>query len=614
MKGISGKLVTLLVSLSLVVILLVGAMEYHAGKLAIDNKLDDSLKTVSHRLMYNLRNSVYTFDVETAKDIILGEFPKDEVNAILLWTQERKQLLVGLARQGGKIVDVVKPPQNTQLIRHSFSLEYESLETGSKMPIGVVDLFLDRSILEERLKDSLIITLSKVSLVIVIVLGIFELVVTRALVRPLEQIHERIYASGENDESNAGNDQPLSGFRELKELNETYHMMLDTIKKRQNQLVASEHNYSEIFNATNEAILLFNAKNGNIIDANKAMINMFDYRSKKLLLSENIDDVFCRLFDLTTELTEENVRLAMERGAYIFECGSKGTKENKLWIEVSLMSSQIGGKDSVLAVMRDITKRKEYEEALQYNQKILEDRVAIRTKELQVKNKELESFSYMVSHDLRSPLRSIDGFCQILSEDYDKALDEKGKNYLARVRAASQRLGMLIDDLLQLSRVSRQELNITNVDLSALVNMTAEKHLALNKTKYSIVIEKNIFAQCDEVLMQVVIDNLLDNAIKYSSPKENPRIEFGLLNKDGQSVYFIKDNGVGFESEYVNKIFLPFQRLHGTEFEGTGIGLASVHTIIDHHGGKIWAESTPGEGSTFYFTLAGNSQAKQQKS
>jgi PAS domain S-box-containing protein len=603
-KGISGKLVAWLISLSLLILLIVGAMEYHAGRQTIDRELNVTLNTISNRLIHNLRNPVYSFDVETIKDIVLGEFPNDDVFAIMVWTQERKQLLAGVSRSESRIIDIVKPPAGKNYFYRGYTISRESLISHTASNIGEVDIFLDRSIQEGRLVDSLVVNLTKIALVIVIILLMFELVVTRSLVRPLEAIYARIHKSGSSEDVLMDDNSSVGGFSELQELDETYQLMLQALRNRQKELSEREQNYREIFNATRDSILLLNAGNGEVVDVNQAMLKMFGYGSRDSFLKSDEKYNFFDLLGLTKEQVQEHMILAVKAGSHFFECRAKNNSGKPFWIEVSLLSSEIGGKNSVLAVIRDITKRKQDEEKLQHNQKVLEDRVKIRTRELENKNKELESFSYMVSHDLRAPLRSIDGFCQILNEDYAQVLDQQGKEYLNNVRSASQRLGVLIDDLLQLSRVSRHEINITSVDLSGLVNMTVEKLVLGTRKEYiDVTIQRDVIADGDEVLLQVVVDNLIGNAFKYTSNREYPKIEFGVMEGGSCNVYFVKDNGVGFDMSYVHKLFLPFQRLHGREFEGTGIGLASVKTVIDHHRGKVWAESVLGEGATFYFTL-----------
>ncbi len=225
--------------------------------------------------------------------------------------------------------------------------------------------------------------------------------------------------------------------------------------------------------------------------------------------------------------------------------------------------------------------------------------------ELQIANRELEAFSYSVSHDLRAPLRSIDGFSRALLEDYANKLDAEGKEDLQTVRAASQRMGQLIDDMLTLAKVTRSEIHRAPVDLSALaVAIADELQKASPGRRVEFVLTPGIIAQADARLMRIVLDNLLGNAWKFTGKQPSARIEFGRTTQDGFSAHFVRDNGGGFDMAYAQKLFGAFQRLHTLdEFPGTGIGLATVQRIIHRHGGRVWAKSAPGQGATFYFTL-----------
>ncbi len=235
----------------------------------------------------------------------------------------------------------------------------------------------------------------------------------------------------------------------------------------------------------------------------------------------------------------------------------------------------------------------------------LEERVAQRTAQLESANKELEAFSYSVSHDLRAPLRGIDGFSQALLEDYGEGLDETARHYLARVRAGAQRMGELIDDLLLLSRLSRSEMKRQEVDVSGMVEEIAERLAEREpEREATFSVEENVMAEGDARLLTVVLENLLENAWKFTSHERCALIRFGVQGGE-IPVYFIQDNGAGFNMAYANKLFAAFQRLHSPhEFEGTGIGLATVQRIVHRHGGRVWAEGEVGVGATFFFTLA----------
>ncbi|MGD8640039.1 MAG: ATP-binding protein [Gammaproteobacteria bacterium] len=235
----------------------------------------------------------------------------------------------------------------------------------------------------------------------------------------------------------------------------------------------------------------------------------------------------------------------------------------------------------------------------------LEQRVEQRTAELSDAIEELEAFSYSVSHDLRAPLRAINGFSQALEEDYAKQIDETGNDYLQRIRQGTEKMSNLIDALLTLSRISRHSIKRKTVSLDQIAENILQQLQELDPDrKIDLNIEKGISAYGDEYLLRIVLQNLLGNAWKYSSKIQTPRIEFGYFERNSSKIYYIRDNGAGFDMKYYNKLFDAFQRLHGNEFEGTGIGLATVRRCIRRHNGRIWAESDVNNGATFYFTLA----------
>lgn len=235
----------------------------------------------------------------------------------------------------------------------------------------------------------------------------------------------------------------------------------------------------------------------------------------------------------------------------------------------------------------------------------LEQRVADRTAQLETANRELEAFSYSVSHDLRAPLRSIDGFSQALLEDYTEALDDAGKGYLQRIRRATMRMAQLIDDLLNLARVSRTQLSRERVDLTSVAReVAAELRQREPQRQVEVAVASGAEAEGDPRLLRVVLENLLGNAWKFTGKRATARIEFGVDGGVNRRTFYVRDNGAGFDMAFAGKLFGPFQRLHAMdEFAGTGIGLATVQRIVQRHGGRVWARSAVGEGATFFFSL-----------
>ncbi|HBL22599.1 MAG TPA: hypothetical protein DDZ40_00590 [Deltaproteobacteria bacterium] len=350
---------------------------------------------------------------------------------------------------------------------------------------------------------------------------------------------------------------------------------------------------------------------GKISDVNAAT-ELVTGRSRIELIGTDFSDYFTE-----PERARSGYRLVFKKGLvrdYELGIRHKDGHVTPVLYNASVYKDKEGKVIGVFAAARDITERKTAQEELQKLLADLDWRVKERTRELseanqslQAVNRELESFSYSVSHDLRAPLRAIDGFSRMLLKDYADTLDDDGRRKLNVVRSNTQTMGQLIDDLLSFSRLGRKEMTKTSLDMEALVRDTWKDLTAVNLERQpTLVLNRLPSGIGDRTLIRQVILNLLSNAIKFSRSREDASIEVGVVRQTDEPVYFIKDNGVGFDMEYHGKLFGVFQRLHSQEeFEGTGVGLAIVERIIHRHGGKVWAEGKVDEGATFYFTLPG---------
>ncbi|HEY6951294.1 MAG TPA: ATP-binding protein, partial [Bacteroidota bacterium] len=338
-----------------------------------------------------------------------------------------------------------------------------------------------------------------------------------------------------------------------------------------------------------------------ILDVNEWTLGMFGAKDKAEMLA-SLETVFATP-DTLPGFVGELIALAQGKTVYRTEL-ALNTVKGELIHGLLAVSFPPRGSDSgnVIVSVIDISERKRAEDANISLNRTLETRAS----ELEAVNKELEAFSYSVSHDLRAPLRSIDGFSAALLEDYTDKLDDQGRDYLRRVRGATQRMAELIDDMLEIARVTRSEMRIQTVDLTAMSESIALELKKSNPDRHAeFHIAKDISVEGDPHLLRIVMENLLGNAWKFTGKTGCPKIELGITDAEGKRAVFVRDNGVGFDMQYADKLFGVFQRLHTpAEFPGTGIGLATVQRIVHRHDGHVWAKATPGQGATFYFTLA----------
>jgi len=445
-------------------------------------------------------------------------------------------------------------------------------------------------------------------IVLVVAITTSSLLIARSISKPLDKLTKgaeiigignlehkvEVQSKDELGELAAAFNKMTASLKEITASRDELDREITVRKQAQENLTASEARYHGIFDYAGEAIVTFD-KAEVVQSWNKAAEDMLGYKAEEMIgrtFHSIVPD------DLQERGELERLREESEKSGRIFRYETQRVRKDGARLDIILTRSALrndeGNITGFIAVLSDITERKRAEEELQ----------KVNT-ELTAVNKELEAFSYSVSHDLRAPLRSIDGFSQALLEDYPDRLDEQGKGYLQRVRSATQRMGILIDDLLSLSRVTRSEMRRETVDLSALAQSIAEELQETQPERQdTFVIAPGQTTSGDSQLLRLLMENLISNAWKYTGHHPQARIEFGVTQVDGKKAFFVRDDGAGFDMAYVDKLFGVFQRLHAQEeFPGTGIGLATVQRIAHRHGGQVWAEGKVEEGATFYFTL-----------
>lgn len=372
--------------------------------------------------------------------------------------------------------------------------------------------------------------------------------------------------------------------------------------RAEHALRVSEAQYRSLIEATGTGFVILDQA-GLVLDANAAYVRMTGRQSLLDIRNRSVTEW---TIDSEKEKNTEAVRKCIKNGFirnldihYVDGAG----KVTPVEINATVMESD--GKKKILSICLDITEREKAEAEVRRMNEELERRVLERTAQLDAVNKELESFAYSISHDLRAPLRGINGFSLAIQEDFGKNLPPKAHEYLDRIRNAANRMGLLIDDILALSRLTSRKLSMEKVDISGLATEVCDELVRhMPDRVIDLVIMQGLTVQGDKNLLRVVLENLLGNAWKFTFHAAKPRIEFGCKQENDMKVFFVKDNGVGFDMAYAKKLFGAFQRLHTEEeFKGTGIGLATVQRLIRRHGGQVWAEAVVNRGATFYFNL-----------
>jgi signal transduction histidine kinase len=427
------------------------------------------------------------------------------------------------------------------------------------------------------------------TILLVLAGGLLGWTMSRRITRPLEQLttaSERI-AEGDTT-SRVEVDRP----DELGRLSVSFNAMAKRIGEMQADLLGLVRHYRPLFERNPLPMWLEEPASRRVVEVNDAAVAHYSYDR------ETFGRMSARDFVIQSK---PQGRGGMRLERHVLANGAV------IDVEVTRHSLVEDGRDVFLVLANDVTQRLHADRALKEFNAELERRVAERTAELAAANQEMEAFSYSVSHDLRAPLRAIDGFARIVEEDHAAALPPEARECLAVISSNARKMGQLIDDLLRLARLSRKALVRIPVDMTELAHSLAfEARTGEPDRQLHFEIGDLPPAEAEPALVRQVLSNLLQNASKFSATRESARIQVGHRQDGDESVYFVRDNGVGFDMKYADKLFGVFQRLHtDEEFDGTGVGLAIVERIVHRHGGRVWAESEPDAGATFYFTLPG---------
>ncbi|MBU5614968.1 sensor histidine kinase [Geomonas azotofigens] len=387
-------------------------------------------------------------------------------------------------------------------------------------------------------------------------------------------------------------------------MNEELQQMIVERAAVEGALVENRELLNSVIDGTTDAVFVKDVS-GRYLLFNQAACHMAG-KSMEQVLGRDDREVFSAGVAQAFMLTDQEV--LRDNLAQTLEQELEGGDGERITLEVikGPLHNKQGDVVGLFSIARDVTHSRRMAEELRLLNEELERRVAERTARLEAAMREQEAFSYSVSHDLRGPLRHINSYGSILIEEYGPTLEPEARGYLERIRTSSKRMGDLIDDLLELSRIGRLELRRATVSLSELAfGIGCKLQDAEPARRVDLLIEPGLQVQGDRLLLELMLENLVGNAWKYSSGRERARIELGACTHEGEETFFIRDNGVGFDMAYQDKLFGAFQRLHGSEFEGTGIGLATVKRIVERHGGTVWAKGVVDEGATVYFTLPG---------
>ena len=598
-SSIQRKLTTAIVGTSIAVLLLTAAGFFSYEWITFQDQMENYIRTVADIIAQNSASALGFEDPKVARETLSTVSVERNIRAAALY-RTNGEIFVYWPTNAPRATFPLRPRPEGFRMEEGYLIYFGPVVHGD-VHEGTLYLKTDLGVRRQRLR--------RYAMIVAFVLGI-SLSVAVLLARFLQKGISKPILALANTARIVSTRRDYSvraikfGDDEVGVLTDAFNHMLTQIQERAEALRQNEERFRQLANAVPALVWTADAS-GAIIYFNEPW-----YEYTGLTPQESLGFNWAQV--VHPESRQECLRAwhqAVESGR-IYEGEARFHRfddEYRWFLNRAHPSYDASGRvASWFGTSVDIDDKKRLEENVSQMNLSLERRVQERTAQLEASNRELEAFSYSVAHDLRAPLRAIDGFNQALVEDFGPQMPDEAKDLFQRARQASQRMSQLIDDLLNLSRVSRAEVRQQTVNLSEMAaTIAAELQKAEPDRRVQFRIQPDLVVTGDDHLLRLALENLIGNAFKFTRKKAEAEIEFGSVMRDGRRVLFVRDNGAGFNMQFVGKLFGPFQRLHSaTEYPGTGIGLATVHRIIIRHGGTIWPESEQGQGTTFYFTLA----------
>lgn len=608
--SIKNKLVLLILSITVVVMSLGFSVVIYTDLNSMENEIISDAKSNSRMMADYLVFSLIFNDKKGAQEVVKKIDNIKWISSVIVYSDQLTEFVSYHKANPEELLRITNLSEkitiNDDFIHIQQPIKYQNEEQG------LLYLIVSKKSLNSKILEYLITILG---LFIGLIIFSYFLAVKfqKFISAPILELAKTMhFIRGEEDFSirvvKTGND-------EIGELYEGFNKMLERVHNKKiernsalDALRESEGKIRAIFNQTFQFIGILDLK-GNLLECNESAISEYLEEGEVLIDRKFSESSLWNGAVETRKIFDMHIRSAASGEFVRFDTYFKNKKNERRFFDFSIKPVKNKFDAVVMLVIegRDITERKNAEEKIRQLNMDLEQRVKSRTIQLEAANKELESFSYSVSHDLRAPLRSINGFSTALIEDYSDVLDDTGKDYLKRVVGASKKMANLIDDLLNLSRISKTKIEKTKVNVSDIATEIISRHKEENPGRTMVLeLDQEVFVNADERLAKIVLENLISNAWKFTQKRSEPIIKIYNLKdcNNKKNVCVVEDNGAGFDMEYSSKLFGAFQRLHTQdEFEGTGIGLATVQRIINKHGGKIWAEGEIEKGAKFYFTF-----------